>query len=122
MAEPTEEELIALMNQRQDQPQDLTLRDQEHAAFSRYMLEKLGPVLGPLVVGTSVPAYSAVKGTAQAVGGMQDATPASFREVGAGLQPLWQAGFGSLRPVIDQTFKDLLQKPPVQIKGVKRGK
>jgi len=116
-----ESALIALMNRRQAQPMDLALRDEEHAAFSRYMLDKLGPVLGPLVIGTSVPAYSGIKGAVQAMGGMQDATPASLQEVRAGLQPLWPAGFGSLRPVIDQTFKNLLQKPPIQVTGVKRG-
>lgn len=80
--------LISLMNQRAASPLDLGLRDQEHAAFSRYLLHQLGPVLGPAVVATSVPAYSAAKGGAQALGMMKDATPASFREVGAGLSPL----------------------------------
>jgi hypothetical protein len=27
-----------------------------------------------------------------------------------------QAGFGSLRPIIEQAFKDLLQQAPVQVK------
>lgn len=82
--------LISLMNQRTANPQDLALRDAEHAAFSRYLMSSLGPVLGPAVVATSVPAYSAVKGVAQAMGGMQDSTPASLREVHAGLTPLYQ--------------------------------
>jgi hypothetical protein len=82
--------LISLMNQRSGRPMDLGLRDQEHAAFSRYVLDRLGPLLGPAVVATSVPAYSAVKGGAQAMGMMKDATPASVGEVKAGLAPLAQ--------------------------------
>lgn len=117
-----ESALIELMTRREDNPMDLTLRDQEHEAFSRYMLHKLGPVLGPAVVGTSVPAYSGIKAAAQAMGGMKDATPASFQEVRAGLRPLWEAGFGSSRPIIDQTFKGLLQKPAVQVTSPPRSR
>lgn len=82
--------LISLMNQRSGAPMDLGLRDQEHAAFSKYVLDRLGPLLGPAVVATSVPAYSAAKGGAQAMGMMKDATPASLQEVKAGLSPLAQ--------------------------------
>ena len=39
----------------------------------------------------------------------------------AGL-PGAKAGFGSLRPVIEQAFKDLLRKAPVQVKRVERAK
>lgn len=80
--------LMSLINQRDANPMDLNLRDQEHAAFSRYMLNQLGPLLGPAVVATSVPAYSAAKAVAQPLGMMQGATPASLREVQAGLSPL----------------------------------
>lgn len=106
-----ESALVVLMNRRADNPQDLDLRDQEHEAFSRYMLHRLGPVLGPAVVGASVPAYSGIKGAVQAMGGMQDASPASFREVQAGLRPLWQAGFGSLKPIINSTFENMKGSP-----------
>lgn len=80
--------LISLMHQRDTRPMDLGLRDQEHAAFSRYVLDRLGPLLGPAVVATSVPAYSATKAVAQPLGMMQGATPASVGEVKAGLAPL----------------------------------
>jgi hypothetical protein len=90
--------LISLMNQRSANPTDLGLRDQEHAAFSRYLLERLGPLLGGGVVAAGVPAYSAVKGARQMVGGMKDATPASFGEVKAGLSPLW-GGDGGPQPL-----------------------
>jgi hypothetical protein len=80
--------LMNLMAQRSGNPMDLGLRDQEHAAFSQYLLHRLGPLLGPAVVATSVPAYSAVKGGAQAMGMMQNATPASMQEVKAGLSPI----------------------------------
>lgn len=84
----SEQALIALMIARQAKPNDLALRDAEHAAFSRYVIDKLGPVIGPAVVATSVPVYSAAKGAIQIVGGMKAATPASFREIRAGLRPL----------------------------------
>lgn len=80
------------MNQRAGDPMNLGLRDQEHAAFSRYVLDRLGPLLGPAVVATSVPAYSTAKGLAQSVGMMKDATPASLQEVKVGLSPLWGGG------------------------------
>jgi hypothetical protein len=80
--------VISLINQRSDDPMNLGLRDQEHAAFSRYLLDQLGPILGPAVVGAAVPAYSAAKGGAQSLGLMKDATPASWHEVLAGLAPL----------------------------------
>lgn len=67
---------------------NLGLRDQEHAAFSRYLLHQLGPVLGTGVVAASVPAYSAVKAVAQPLGMMKGATPASMQEVKAGLSPI----------------------------------
>lgn len=67
---------------------NLGLRDEEHAAFSRYLLDHLGPLLGPAVVGAAVPTYSAVKGGAQSLGLMQAATPASWHEILAGLSPL----------------------------------
>lgn len=80
--------LISLMNQRSGNPTDLGLRDQEHAAFSKYLLHTLGPLLGTGVVAASVPAYSAAKAVAQPLGLMKDATPASMQEVKAGLSPI----------------------------------
>jgi hypothetical protein len=90
--------LISLMNQRFSDPMNLNLRDQEHAAFSQMLLHRLGPILGPAVVMSSVPAYSAAKGGAQSMGMMQNATPASFREVRAGLSPLWGGQIGPQKP------------------------
>jgi len=84
-----EAELIALMQQRMENPHDLALRDAEHEAFSRLMLRKLGPVLGRAVVATSVPVYTAGKLFVKSVGGMKGATPPSVREIVAGLRPLW---------------------------------
>jgi hypothetical protein len=89
---------MSLMNQRDANPQDLNLRDQEHAQFSRVILDKYGPVLGSAIVASAVPTYSAAKGGAQALGLMKDATPASFREVGAGLAPLWGGAVGPAQP------------------------
>lgn len=81
--------LISLVNQRNEDPMNLGLRDQEHAAFSKHVLDTLGPILGPAVVAASVPAYSAAKAIAQPLGMMKGATPPSFGEVKAGLSPLW---------------------------------
>lgn len=81
-------------------PQNLDLRDQEHRLFSQHVLDQYGPVLGSLVVGASVPSYSALKAAAQAnpqLGALlsrltgydlANATPASWREVHAGLAPV----------------------------------
>jgi len=90
---------------------DPGLRDQEHEAFSRYVLERLGPVLGGAVVGAGVPVYSGVKGAAQSMGLMQDSSPASLEEIKAGYRPLWQAGFGSLKPIINSTFENMKGSP-----------
>lgn len=86
----SEQELIDLMIQRENDPQNLDLRDQEHAAFSRYVIDTLGPVAGRAVVAAGVPVYSGFKAGIQAAGGMKKATPASMREVLAGLKPLWE--------------------------------
>lgn len=88
----SEAALIALMQQRMANPTDLGLRDREHAAFSQYLIDKLGPVLGRAVVATSVPMYSGGKLIIQSMGGMKGATPPSFREIAAGLRPLVKAG------------------------------
>lgn len=92
--------LIQAQVQRMERPQDLNLRDQEHALFSKYVMEQYGPVLGSLVVGASVPAYSGLKAAAQAdprVGAilgrltgmdLANATPASWQEIHAGLSPI----------------------------------
>lgn len=81
-------------------PQNLDLRDREHALFSKYILDQYGPQLGSLIVGAAAPTYSGVKALAQSnpqlgalLGKMsgQDltqATPASWREVQAGLSPV----------------------------------
>lgn len=96
--------LISLINQRRNVPMDLGLRDKEHAAFSRYVLERLGPLLGSGVVAAAPPVYNAMKGGAQALGMMKDATPASMQAVKAGWSPLW-GGDRPQQPAQPQPFQ-----------------
>ncbi len=92
--------LIDAINARWQAPQDLGQRDAEHAAFTRYLLQQY-PYLGPLIAMITVPGYSGAKWLAQTLPGgavvdrvspvpLASATPPSWREVLAGLSPLWE--------------------------------
>lgn len=80
--------LINVMQDRQNNPTDLALRNTEHALFSAHVMKQLGPGLGTAVVGASVPAYSAAKAVGQPFGAFRGATPPSLQEVQYGLWPL----------------------------------
>lgn len=73
---------------REKDPNNIDLRNAEHALFSYYMIDKLGPILGAAVVGVSVPLYSLVKSLAKMMGLLKKATPPSWQEMQYGLRPL----------------------------------
>ena len=89
-----EAELFRAYEARQGNRRDLDLRDQEHTLFARDMIERLGPVLGRLVLGVAAPGYSGAKVMAQNYGvdpfGLAQSTPPDFRELWAGLRPVFE--------------------------------
>ncbi len=73
---------------RRADPQNRALRNAEHALFSNYLKDWLGPGFGHAAVAAS-PAYSGLKFIGKPFGFFKQATPPSWREVQYGLRPLF---------------------------------
>lgn len=95
------------MAARHADPGNLDLRDREHALFTQHLMDTYGPVLGRAIALSAVPAWTGAKAIAQSLptpvsqaidrqlpqdfqlAGPQT-SPASMREVKAGLAPVFQ--------------------------------
>jgi len=84
---------------RESDPMNPDLANAEHNAFSQDVVNNYG-ILGRGMMAVAPPLYGAAKAIGQATGlGFNDATPASFEQIGAGMAPAFgiDAGYNQTR-------------------------